>query len=255
MLRIRLLVLMLVGMTALVHPAFAATSCILNERDLGLLTEKGGNITQLAGRAKLLLSPCEGLVRPGGESLRVLISRTKGTTELVFVPAESRLSAFIGQPLLDMASSTGAAQTLWKVLTSGRPTRPGSRKFDSLEGVILGGNVLAGVELILPLEAFGWRSDQPVQIKDAAGKSRTIRVQNGLLRIPTNTDPDQEFSILQGDRQGHFTTVSAQEFPGLAQALQSIRTNDNEFRSEREALLLWEMDLQLNAISVNVSTP
>ena len=236
-------------------PAWANSSCVVADKDLPLLVQQEGRILPLAVRNKSLLQPCDATVRPGTGKVKVMVSRTPGSTEIVLVPPGERLSTFLGKPLLDMARADGSAQALWRVLTSERPTRTGSRKFDSLEGLILGGNVLAGVPLNIPLESFGWQPGQPVSVQYGNKPARAFTAGNGLLRLPIEPIPDQEILLRQGGRQALLTTVDASEYPELTPALQAIRTADEDFRHDREALLLWNQDLKLNALSVHVSHP
>lgn len=246
----------LLGLASLMaSPAWANTSCVVTDKDLPLLVQHEGKILPLAGRNKSLLQPCDATVRPGTSKVKVMVSRTQGSTEIVLVPPGERLSTYLGKPLLDMARSDGSVQALWRVLTSERPTRTGSRKFDSLEGLILGGNVLAGEPLSIPLESFGWQPGQPVSVQYGSRPARALSATNGLLRLTIEPTPDQEILLRQGSRQAVLTTVAASEYPELAPALQVIRTADEEFRHDREALLLWSQDLKINALSVHVSHP
>lgn len=235
--------------------AWSSTSCVVSDKDLPLIAQQDIRTLPLAGRNKSLLQPCDGTVRPGTSKVKVMVSRVKGTTEIVLVPPGERLSTFLGKPLLDMASAEGPAMALWRVLNSERPTRTGSRKFDSLEGLILGGNVLAGVPLNIPLESFGWQAGQPVMVRYGDKPAKPVTASNGLLRLAIDATPEQEIILRQGQRQALLTTVATTEYPELMPALQAIRAADEEFRHDREALLLWDQDLKLNALSVHVSHP
>lgn len=240
---------------ALFPLAGQASTCLIDAAEVAQIDLQGAKFSAIPGKTRGVLSPCDGVVKPGASGVRVIVSRAKGVTERVVVPPGSRLASHVGRPLLDVAGASGPAAVLWNVLVSERPTRAGSRKFDSLQGIVLGGNVLSGVELAIPLEAFGWRADQPVEWQIADRKPQRLQPVAGLLRVPALQEADVEFVLRQGARESHFTTVDAREYPGLEQALQSIRADSDGFRAERETMLFWDMNLQINAVSAHVSLP
>lgn len=233
----------------------SANSCLVGQVDLASLELVPGQSQATIGKDNVLLSPCEGRVKDGvSNSVRVVVSRSPGLTEKVFVKAGQQLAQAVGKPLLNLAAAEGPAAALWKVVTSARPTRAGSRKFDDISGLALEGNVLAGVPLVLPLSVFGWRPSEPVEIRIEGQPVRRQQPQNGRLLLQVPATPDLDIDLQQGGLAARLQSVAESEYPGLTAARNAILEDpDPAFRPERETLLLWQMDLKLNAVSSHAS--
>jgi hypothetical protein len=245
----------LLGLLWPVAAGVSANSCIVRQADLDFLELAAGRPQPITGKDNAMLSPCEGRVKDTAAStVKVVVSRAPGLTEKVSVKAGQQLAQVVGKPLVNLAAAEGPAAALWKVVTSARPTRAGSRKFDDLSGLVLEGNVLAGAPLVLPLTLFGWDPVQPVEVRVQGLPARRQQPVNGLLRLQVPETPDLDIELQQGGLVAHLQSVAESEYAGLAVARAAIRNDpDPAFRPERETLLFWQMDLKLNAVSSHAS--
>jgi hypothetical protein len=234
------------GLVILFPIQAAASSCLLSVADAEALTGRPGFFERLS-IGKVAVTPCQGIVSRG--DAEVLFSRNPGVTHVALVKKGRELREEIPQPLRNLAAPGGIVGALWSSLSSPRAMRPGSRRFDGAEGLVLGGEVLAGRELRIPLQFFGWDSSVPVSLR-GSGLTQTFRIDAGTLVLPAGSLQLGSFELMQGSRVAPFKVVAEATLDALGSQLKEIAdtSSDESTRLLRETLLFWEYGLVMNAV-------
>lgn len=245
---------MLIGLSAaittgmLFTPPAAATSCVVEATVAARLGGQVGELKTLDS-AGVLVRPCRGRVNDGDAT--VLFSRSAGITRLKVVRSGQDLRDEVPQPLAELAAPGGALATILNVIMAPRAQRPGSKRFDDVEALVLGGQLLAGSGLRLPLARFGWDVNQPAQLQGADRRLTSLVIERGVLILPAL--PPGTYRLTQGTRSAPIEALPAREFEGLEAELAGIGSTSPgpALQALRETLLFWEQGLLLNAVAAN----
>lgn len=229
-------------------PAHAG-SCLVDSKDASRL-DQAGAFTLLTSN-KTAIRPCQGRVT--GPEMLVMFSRGNGLTQIALVPSGRDLRDNIKEPLIDFAEPGTIFGSLWKSLSGVKPSRPSSKKFDDAEGVTLGGQVLEGEDLRLPLERLGWGSVEAVLLQAKGQSPKALRVEDGWLHLPVASLALGKYQLVQGKRVAAFEVTSAKDFDGLSDGLKDIRSGSPtaDIRAFRETFLFWEQGLRMNAVAID----
>ena len=222
-----------------------ANSCLLDRPDADRLEGRVGKRDVLS-IGKVAVSPCEG--RVAAADAMVLHSRGGGITQLTLVKAGLDLKDAISRPLQDIAMPGGLLGSLWTSLTAPRPTRSASKRFDDIDGLVLGGQVLAGRELWVPLSRFGWDPSLPVRLV-SGNNTFNITPQDGLVLLPAQALAAGDAVLQQGRRSAQLDVIAPDAFDGLQAQLEQIGASSTgeRLRWLRQTVLFFEWGLLLNA--------
>lgn len=205
------------------------------------------------------LKPCHGRVKDtaGGAhpSVAVLYSAGGGLMKQALVGVGQELRDAVPQPLIDVAEPGTIVGSVWRVLSGNRPLRSASKRFDERDGLLLGGQVLEGRDLRLPLAAFGWDVATPVFLHAAGMPPRALPLAGGSLALPVVALGRGSFRLVQGKRETQIEIVAASDFDGLASGLREIESEPGspEILALRLTYLFWEQGLQLNAVAADAA--
>ncbi len=225
-----------------------ASSCLVDTAAAARLAGKVGELKPI-DPTRVLVRPCRGQVN--GADATVLFSRGAGITRMKVVRPGQELSDEVPQPLVELAMPGGPLATIFNLMNTPRAQRPGSKRFDDVEVLMLGGQLLAGAELKLPLARFGWDAAQPVQLQGPDQRLTSLLFDRGLLLIPA-LQPGG-YRLVQGSRSAPLEVLAVQGFGGLEAELAEIgkTSTDPSMRALREMMLLWEQGLLLNAVAAD----
>lgn len=228
------------------HAPAQASSCLLSAPDAEGLTGRPGVLERLSV-GKVAVTPCQGIISRA--DAQVLFSRTAGVTQIALVKKGRDLRDDIPQPLRNLVAPGGIVGALWASLSSPRAIRPGSKRFDGAEGLVLGGEVLHGRDLRIPLQVFGWDANAPVLLRGGGG-TQPLRIDAGLLILPSASLQLGSFELLQGTRVAPLKVVAEAAMETLGSQLNEIAVTspDEATRLLRETLLFWEYGLLMNAV-------
>ena len=244
---------MLVGFGAAARAQ--AGSCLVPDSDVARIDSAAQRTRLSIGHTAL--KPCQGRVNAAASGadggISVLYSTGGGLIKEALVTAGKDLRDVVPQRLIDIAEPGTIVGSVWRVLSGSRPLRTASKRFDERDGLMLGGQVLEGRDLRLPLAAFGWEAETPVFLHAPGKPPRALPMAGGTLALPVVTLGRGKFRLVQGRRETQIEIVGADNFDGLASGLREIETGpvSSEIQALRLTYLFWEQGLQLNAIAAD----
>lgn len=226
-------------------PQMAFPTCVVKTADLNKIT----TTAEIRTSGKLsFITPCSGEVKT---DIKVMAYSTRDSAQRYVLHQGDNLKR------LASASSglkdTGNFYAVTKVLSSNLQERSGAQRFDPIFGLILGGPVLSGSSLVIPLGAYAWSETEKVTLSYGK-RSLVLTPRNGFITVDLTGNKAKAFTLKQFDRQASFEVVGDAldaEFAAKYAALQKeFHEEDKEFARSQLATLFWEWGLSNNAISV-----
>ena len=249
------LALPLMGLASVPARGVGATppsSCFVSQKDAERIDGDGAR--QLLVRPQVvILTPCKGAVR--GAALWIWFSPEAGTTQRRSVTPPSTLEQVLGStPTVSLNEDATLWRRLNHALVADNSRRPGFSRFDSRYGMQLGGPVVPGHDLRLPLAAFRWNPHAALQLKDGAGKVTRLMPVDGRVTLPVRRLAVGHYSLVQGDLEASFSVPPEADLIDLRQALRTIDAEpaDDGVRLLRRSILFSEHGFVLNLVSDHV---
>lgn len=232
----------------------AASSCFVSQGDAARVSTDSSS--QLLARSRVVIfTPCKGQVR--GEALWVWFSPEAGQTQGRKVAPPSTLEQAIGQTA---TVPLNEGKTLWQRLNAALVANDGRQRdsfsrFDSKYGIQLGGLVVPGRDLRLPLAAFRWNANEAVLLKDGAGKVTRLTPVDGRVLLPISRLAVGRYGLVQGGLEASFAVPPEADVVDLRAALHEIESEpaDPGVQLLRRSILLSEYGFVLNLVSDYVS--
>lgn len=238
---------------ALAAPAAALpTSCFVTDSDAPMVATQSDR-QPVPGAGIVVLVPCAGSLKDGSAGVWLWFSPEEGKTQRRLVKPKQSFQEVLGNtPTVPLADRSTLWQRLYSALdANANPNKkPGFSRFDSKYGIQLGGSVLPGRDLRIPLAAFRWSTTADLILTGPGGKPMTLKPVDGVVSLPVSRMAPGTYTLVQGSLRANFDVSSPEEAAEADTLLAQIETEtlDPKLKALRRAILLSEHGYVLNLV-------